>query len=449
MPFPEPAALLHQFPRGIIAATNILQGGLALKKKFLALLLALTLCVPTAAALEGDSLRAAEKLASYGVVQGTPAGYDVESFCTRAQALVMLSRLSGYTDGGTDPFSDTPSWAKTAVAALHEAGLLKGVYSGKRLYSSEHINADEWSALLLHLCGIEASAQGAAQQALRTGLLSKRYSGTLTRGEIFRMTCDALSYSRNGVTLAQQLGKEPSGAQRLSAREVADHSRAAVCALTLYPTVVDDAKNTRRVDASAFFLTEDGIALTNYHPLKNMTVGYATLITGEVFLVEGILWKDAAADLALIRVSRTAKDGTATVPAFAAVTLADSGEVSIGDRVYAIGNALGMGISVSEGIVGLTDCRSSISSIPSIVNTADISAGSSGGALFNEAGHVVAVNSVITHKVQQVRVSQISEKTGLHGIHYLVAVPGQVFLLVCGPAVIGFPHFVAAPVLPQ
>jgi S1-C subfamily serine protease len=52
-----------------------------------------------------------------------------------------------------------------------------------------------------------------------------------------------------------------------------------------------------------------------------------------------------------------------------------------------------MGISVSEGIVGLTDCRSSISSIPSIVNTADISAGSSGGALFNELGHVIAVTA--------------------------------------------------------
>lgn len=364
-----------------------------MKKRLLALLLALMICVPTAAALEGDAVRAAETLASYGVVQGTPAGYDVDSFCTRAQALVMLGRLGGYTAGGKDPFSDTPSWAKAEISALYGAGLLKDVYTGKRLQSNEYINADEWCALLMHLCGMSVKAEGAALQARRIGLISREYTSPLSRGEIFEMTCDALTYSYNGATLAQHMGKEPAGTKLLTARDLADHARAAVCKLTLYPTRQDQEEETNRVDASAFFITADGIALTGYHPIKNTDVGYVTLITGEEFPVEGVLWSDKDADLALLRISRTGVNQKTTVPAFAAVTLTSSREVYAGDKVYAIGNPLNIGISVSEGIVSNPKCKCTVSSHPCIVNTADISAGSSGGALFNEAGHVVAVTA--------------------------------------------------------
>lgn len=364
-----------------------------MKKRILAFLLMLTLCVPTASALEGDGVRAAEKLASYGVVQGTPSGYDVDSYCTRAQALVMLGRLGGYTSGGKDPFSDTPSWAEAEVAALNGAGILKGVYTGKRLNANARITADEWSALLMHLCGIETGAQGAALYARRIGLLSREYSAELKRGEIFEMTCDALTYSYDGATLAQHMGKESAGMRLLTAREVANHHTASVCALTLYTTQQDYEKNKNRIDASAILLTADGVALTNYHPVKNTDAGYVTLCTGEKFMVEGLLWGDAKADLALIRISRTTTDGKTKVPAFAAATLAGSKEVYPGDRVYAIGNPLDLGLAISEGVISARDCKSNVSSIPCFVNSADISVGSSGGALFNELGHVIAVTA--------------------------------------------------------
>lgn len=364
-----------------------------MKKRLFAFLLVLSLCVPTAAALEGDKLRAAETLASYGVVQGTPTGYDVDSFCTRAQALVLLGRLGGYTAGGKDPFSDTPDWAKNEVAALCGAGILKGVYSGSRLHSSEYITANEWSALLLHLCGIETESKDAALYARRLGVISREYSSPLTRGELFEMTCDALTYSWNGATLAQHMGKERAGMRLLSAREVADHHSASVCALTLYPTQADAEKDAKRVDATAFFVTGDGVALTNYHSIKGSDAGYATLSTGERFPVEGVLWSDEEADLALIRISRTTKDGKVTTPSFAAVQMVASNEVYAGDRVYAIGNALGLGLSVSEGIISASNCVCDVSTVPCLLSTADISAGSSGGALFNELGHVIAVTA--------------------------------------------------------
>ena len=362
-----------------------------MKKRIICLLLALALCVPAAFALEGDAQRAGHTLAAYGVVQGTPTGYDLDSFCTRAQALVLLGRLGGYTSGGTDPYSDTPSWARAEVAALNGAGVLKGVFSGSRLHSGEYINADEWSALLLHLCGIQAEKDGAALYARRLGVISREYSSPLERGELFEMTCDALSYSYNGATLAQHMGKESAGMRLLTARETADHAGASVFALHLYPSQQAYEKGTYRTDASGFFLTADGIAVTNYHSLKNSDVGVAILKTGEKFAVEGVLWADEKEDLAVIRISRTTTNGQVTTPAFAAATLAGSDEVYPGDKVYAIGNALGLGLSVSEGVVSSTGCVCSSTSLPCFISTADISAGSSGGALFNELGHVIAV----------------------------------------------------------
>ena len=364
-----------------------------MKKRILSLLLVLIFCVPAASALEGDGHRAAEKLASYGVVQGTPSGYDVDSYCTRAQALVLLGRLGGYTSEGKAPFSDTPAWAKAEVAGLHEAGILKGVYSGSRLKGNERITADEWSALLLHLCGVKAESAGAALYARRLGVISREYESPLTRGDLFEMTCEALTYSYDGATLAQHMGKEAGGMRLLTAREVADHCSAEVCSLTLYPSEEDAKTDNHRVDASAIFLTADGIALTNYHPVEDTDTGYVTLCTGESFPVEGLLWGDKKADLALIRVSRTSRDGKVTTPAFAAATLTGSEEVRPGDRVYAIGNALGLGLSVSEGIVGAKGLHNGASNIPCMVSTADISQGSSGGALFNELGHVIAVTA--------------------------------------------------------
>lgn len=364
-----------------------------MKKRMICFLLAMALCVPCASALEGEERRAADTLSAYGVVQGTPAGYDLESLCTRAQALVLLGRLSGHTSGGADPYTDTPAWAKAEVSALSATGLLEGIFPGPILQSDEPINADEWSALLLRLCGIDAEREGAALCARRLGVVSRACTSPLSRGELFEMTCCALGYSYGGASLAQHLGLEPMGEVLLSARALADHASASVFSLHCYPSQQSYVKDKRRTDGSGFFLTADGVAVTCYHVLEDAEIAVATLSTGEEFAVEGLLWADEKADLALIRVSPARIDGALTTPAFAPVTLAGTGEVYPGDKVYAIGNPLGMGLSVSQGIVSSLDQPCTLSSLPCLVTTASISSGSSGGALFNELGHVIAVTA--------------------------------------------------------
>lgn len=69
-----------------------------MKKKLLSLVCALALMIsllPAAQALEGEGTRAAEALASLGLVTGTGAGYAAEDAATQEQAAALLVRLLG------------------------------------------------------------------------------------------------------------------------------------------------------------------------------------------------------------------------------------------------------------------------------------------------------------------------------------------------------------------
>lgn len=376
-----------------------------MKKRLISLCLALALMCCPVHALEGEAQRAAETLSSLGMVQGTPEGYALDGGATRAQALVLLKRLSGGFEGTAQLYTDVPAWAAPSVAALSAQGLLDGIYAPPTLYSGEFVTADEWSALLLRLFGETVPKEGAALYARRLGLLSMEYDGPLTRGDLFEMTRDALTFSRGGEkTLVQRLVDRGAVTQAaaeslglldaaLTARETADRHMAAVFRLRMFESQFDQKHNRHMAAASGFFLTADGIAVTNYHALEGASFASVSLVTDEVFPVEGVLWADKEADLAVIRVSRTSLDGLVTTPAFATLQPVSSSDVRPGDVVYALGNPLGLGHSISSGIISAVDRDCALSSIPTLITTADISSGSSGGALLNEYGHVIAVTS--------------------------------------------------------
>ena len=82
----------------------------------------------------------------------------------------------------------------------------------------------------------------------------------------------------------------------------------------------------------------------------------------------------------------------ATGKTFPTVPLGRSEELRQGDRVFAIGNPLGLERSVSEGIVSLRNRI--IQSRLHVQTTAEINPGNSGGPLFNYRGEVVGVNNL-------------------------------------------------------
>ena len=178
----------------------------------------------------------------------------------------------------------------------------------------------------------------------------------------------------------------------LTARQVADRHMAAVFCLTLYNSQLLADENIPSSDASGFFISGDGLAVTNYHSIKDAVRGDVTLSTGEVFPVERVVWYDPDIDLAAIRVGRTSLDGK-TTSAFAALELAGTADIRPGDTVYTLGNPLGLGLAVSSGIISATARSVERYALPCVMNTADISQGSSGGALLNVYGRVIAVTS--------------------------------------------------------
>lgn len=96
-------------------------------------------------------------------------------------------------------------------------------------------------------------------------------------------------------------------------------------------------------------------------------------------------------------------------------------QLRVGQRVYAIGNALGLGLSLSEGLVaGIR----SIGGEAWIQTTAALASGSEGGALFDETGQLVGVTDFGRRDGQNINfaapatwLAEIHERDGLPGLH--------------------------------
>ncbi len=80
---------------------------------------------------------------------------------------------------------------------------------------------------------------------------------------------------------------------------------------------------------------------------------------------------------------------------FTPIETADSNKVDYGDKVYAVGNAMNYGISISEGIISSPLIDVEYSGITQTVIQADvvISAGSSGGALLDRKGRLIGLTT--------------------------------------------------------
>ncbi len=363
-----------------------------MKKQLFSLLcaFALLLCAaPPASALEGESLAAAKTLADLHLIDALPSAKDLENPASRLQAAELLMRLD-------DSLQPSQNISPQDYASSREWDILFGGLK-------EAVPAGELCGALLHLLGYEGvDYESAPLFARRVGLITQNYGPLLSLGSLFQLIRDALIFpDKGGSALAQRLVKkglctqediQPLFPEELNARQIADQHMAAVFRLDSYQS--EENYKTGRVDdlASGFFVSPDGLALTNYHSIHGAVQSTATLLTGECFAVEKVVFCDPGADLALLQISKTSTDGL-TAPFFSFLELAETPDLRTGDQVYTIGAPLGITLAVSSGIISNTALRTSISAYSCILNTADISRGSSGGALLNSYGHVIGVTS--------------------------------------------------------
>ena len=138
---------------------------------------------------------------------------------------------------------------------------------------------------------------------------------------------------------------------------------------------------------AGFVIDPDGLIVTNRHNIagaRQLVVGFSdgSLALGSVV---GAAW---VIDLALIKVTVDHK--------LVALSFADSDKVRVGDPVLAIGNPLGVGTSVSAGIVSALNRDIKDSVYDDFIQTdAAINHGNSGGPLINEDGQVIGMDSDI------------------------------------------------------
>lgn len=133
------------------------------------------------------------------------------------------------------------------------------------------------------------------------------------------------------------------------------------------------------------------LIVTNYHVVEDADTLTVTF-DDESSVEANIKGTDADKDLAVVAVS-LADIGSDTKSEIKVATLGDSKSIEVGEEVIAIGNALGYGQSVTNGIISAKDREVNGYNGKLLQTNAAINPGNSGGALLNKEGEVIGINS--------------------------------------------------------
>ena len=137
---------------------------------------------------------------------------------------------------------------------------------------------------------------------------------------------------------------------------------------------------------SGVIFSEDGYIVTNTHIISGNKLIKVKLHTGEE-IDANLIGADVNADIAVLKINSNS--------VLKAINVSNSDDLKIGDKVLAIGNPYGIGISVSSGIISATGRDYGNPYLELIQTDAAINPGNSGGALINENGNLIGINTKI------------------------------------------------------
>jgi S1-C subfamily serine protease len=137
---------------------------------------------------------------------------------------------------------------------------------------------------------------------------------------------------------------------------------------------------------SGVVFSKDGYIVTNFHIISGNKFIKIKLNDGQE-LDAKIIGGDANADIAVLKIQSNEE--------LKPINISDSNDLKIGDKVLAIGNPYGIGISVSSGIISATGRDYGNPYLELIQTDAAINPGNSGGALINENGNLIGINTKI------------------------------------------------------
>ncbi len=383
-----------------------------MKRRFFALacafILVLSLSTSAVAATPDPGAVSADTLHTLGLLNNPASGYDLTAAPSRVTGVTLLVRLAGSQTTATSAgFTDVPDWAEDTVNYAYQQGWISGT-SETTFGSYSPLTTNAFCAMVLRMLGYDDGAgdfevSSAALFAQRLGVLRHDVvpSGDLTVGDLCTISLDLLSvcYRDSEETILDRLlatqGVYSYAANALgltdpalTARQVSDRYQAAVFTLDCYYNDDSYAKGDSDANASGFFISQDGLAITNYHSIESCTHAVGTLSTGEQLEVERVLYYDVDIDVAVIQVTKPTEDAL-----FAYFDIQPRSTLEAGDICYAMSNPLGLGLSISSGVISTLSSFAAGYALPCIVNDASISKGSSGGALVNQYGDAIGITA--------------------------------------------------------
>jgi len=164
-------------------------------------------------------------------------------------------------------------------------------------------------------------------------------------------------------------------------------------------SIFNKGTSTGKAEGSGVIISSDGYILTNNHVVNSSStssyyeIGEASKVTVKLYNDDTeyeakIIGTDEQTDLAVIKIDKT--DLTAA-------ELGNSDTVQVGEFCMAVGNALGLGDTVTSGIVSAVNREvtdSDKNTYTAIQTDAAINSGNSGGALVNSKGQVIGINTL-------------------------------------------------------
>jgi hypothetical protein len=186
------------------------------------------------------------------------------------------------------------------------------------------------------------------------------------------------------ATLA--LAAAPAAAQQAAAapaavtpRQIAARAHAALLMIRAL-----DANGDTVGLGTGFLVSPDGKFVTNYHVIQDAARLSVKLLEGAEYRDVSVVAADPASDLALLQIP-----GASGLPA---MRMGSDALMEVGDRVFVMGNPLGMGGTFTDGMVS---GKRPLHGVSMLQISAPISSGSSGGPVMNERGEVVGVATMM------------------------------------------------------
>lgn len=206
---------------------------------------------------------------------------------------------------------------------------------------------------------------------------------------IFKSTYAIYTETNQETINARKIASVEGSSEPLSIVEIAE--RVAPAVVGIQNKVVYNGFVTRTVNqgsGSGIIISEDGYIVTNYHVIEGASDVTVILNTGEEYKAK-LVGKDSKTDIAVIKIEPDQK--------LTKAILGDSNSLRVGELAVAIGNPLGQQLSgtVTAGIISALDRNIKIDNktMNLLQTDAAISPGNSGGALVNQYGEVIGINT--------------------------------------------------------